>query len=215
MNITIFGANGSIGKMVVQEALNNGDHIVAYVRRDNALTITHKNLEIIVGNLDNETKIQRAVVHSDAVISALGPSLDKSRKIKELPITLAHKTIIKVMEKLNKTRFITLATPTIKAKEDKSQIITTLPSIMAKILFPTAYQEMKQIEPLIKKSSLDWTVVRIINPNVKFKGQSYDISFGNTKGKMNVSRENAAKCLYDSIRNNAYIHKMPIVFNNK
>ncbi|WP_260287757.1 NAD(P)H-binding protein [Peribacillus aracenensis] len=213
MKITIFGANGAIGKMVVQEALTNGDHVVAYVRRNNALTITHENLEIIVGNLDNETKIEEAIVNSDTVISTLGPSLDKSRKVKELPITSAHKSIITVMKRLNKKRFITLATPTLKAKEDTSQLITILPSIMAKVLFPTGYQEMKQIEPIIKTSNLDWTVVRIINPNVKYTGQTYDISFGNTKGKMNVSRENVAKCLYDAVRNNAYIHKMPIVFN--
>ncbi|KQO04648.1 NAD(P)-dependent oxidoreductase [Paenibacillus sp. Leaf72] len=213
MKITVFGASGAIGKLVVQEALKHGDQIVAYVRRADALPDKDPNIQVIVGSLDDRGKMEEAIANSDAVISALGPALDKSRKVKDLPIARAHETIIQIMQALNKKRFITLATPTVKAKEDRSQTATVLPGIMAKLLFPTGYQEMKRIEQLIQQSSLEWTVVRIINPNIKHDGKSYGISLGDTKAGMNVTRENVAKCLYDSVRNTAYIHKMPIVFN--
>ena len=65
------------------------------------------------------------------------------------------------------------------------------------MLYPTGYQEMKAIETLIHGSSLDWTVVRIVNPNVK----------------SNVSRFNVAMCLLDAASRDDWIHKMPIVFN--
>lgn len=110
-------------------------------------------------------------------------------------------------------RLITLGTPTIKAQEDRKQLITWLPGILAKWMFPTGYQEMKCIEKLVKNSSLDWTVVRIINPNVKYEGQGYAITYGDEKGSMSVSRENVANCLMDSVETDAYIKKMPIVFN--
>ncbi|MEB2494570.1 NAD(P)H-binding protein [Peribacillus frigoritolerans] len=213
MKITVFGANGAIGRLVVKEALQNGDQVIAYVRRENALDFNHENLQIVVGNLDDNKKMEEAISGSDAVISALGPALDKSRKIKALPIAAAHEMIIKLMQKLNKKRFITLGTPTVKAKEDRSQVITILPGIMAKVLFPTGYQEMKRIEQLVKQSRLDWTVVRIINPNVKHVDKGYNISLGDTKGSMNVSRENVAKCLVEMTRKHEYIKKMPIVFN--
>lgn len=89
-----------------------------------------------------------------------------------------------------------------------------LPSLMAKILYPTGFAEMKSIEKLIRNSKLDWTVVRIINPNVKTNGNGYAVSFGDTKGKMNVSRYNAAKCMLEAAQKEEWIHKMPIVFNN-
>jgi hypothetical protein len=108
------------------------------------------------------------------------------------------------MEKLGKKRFITLGTPTVKAEEDKKQIITVVPGIMAKWLFPTGYQEMEKIEDLVKNSTLEWTVVRIINSNLKHSGQEYSVSLGDTKGKMCVSRENVAQCMYDVVRNNKY-----------
>lgn len=148
------------------------------------------------------------------MVSALGPALSMKRQVSDLPITEAHKAIISVMEECGPKRLITLATPTISAKEDVKQLVTELPSKMAKILYPTGFAEMKAIEKLLKNSKLDWTVVRIINPNVKTNGNGYSVSFGNTKGKMNVSRFNVAKCLLEATMKDEWIHKMPIVFNN-
>jgi hypothetical protein len=118
------------------------------------------------------------------------------------------------MEEYGIKRLITLATPSISAKEDVKQLITVMPSIMPKLFSPTPYAEMKAIEKLIKNSNMDWTVVRIINPNVKTNGNGYSVSFGDTKGKMSVSRYNTAKCLLEAVRRDEWIHKMPIAFNN-
>ncbi|CAM3205990.1 SDR family oxidoreductase [Paenibacillus taichungensis] len=214
MKLTIFGATGQIGQIVVNQALQAGYDVTAYSRRPDALSIDHKNLHIVVGNLTDREKIKKAIKGSDAVLSALGPALSMKRKVSDLPIAEAHKAIISVMEEIGLKRFITLATPTIQATEDVKQLVTVLPSIMAKILYPTGYAEMKAIEKLIRNSILNWTVVRIINPNVKTIGNGYAVSFGDTKGKMNVSRYNAAKCMLDAAQKDEWIHKMPIVFNN-
>lgn len=69
------------------------------------------------------------------------------------------------------------------------------------------------MEGIIKQSCLDWTVVRIINPNVKHKGQSYDYSFGDKPAKLGVSRENVAKFMYSVARDKQLIRKMPIIYN--
>lgn len=54
-----------------------------------------------------------------SLFSTLGPALSMRRKVKDLPIARAHEAIMRAMEKLGKRRFITLATPTVRAKEDK------------------------------------------------------------------------------------------------
>ncbi|WP_405152454.1 NAD(P)H-binding protein [Paenibacillus sp. FSL K6-0108] len=87
------------------------------------------------------------------------------------------------------------------------------PGVLAKILLPNGYAEMKKMEGMIKESNLDWTVVRIINPNVKYTGQSYDYSFGDKSAKLSVSRENVAKFMYSAARDNQLIRKMPIIYN--
>lgn len=213
MNITVFGANGKIGQHFIQIALQNGDKVKAYVRREGALTMQHSKLEVIVGSLTDEQQVAAAIQGQDAVVSTLGSPLSMNRKVKDLPITKAHETVLRVMEQLDVKRFITLATPTIKSTFDQKQLVTVMPSIMAKQLFPTGYAEMKAIGKLILQSQVDWTVIRIANPNTNNDGKGYAISFGDTKGKFTVSRKNAAQCVYDAIRKQEWIGKMPIVFN--
>ncbi len=214
MNITLFGASGAIGKIVLEHALTDKENsVTAYVRRPDSLKISFPNLKVVVGELSNQALVQQAVEQSDVVISTLGPALDTSRKIKGTPIANGHETIIHAMQKLSKKRFITLATPTVKSNEDKKQFSTVIPGIMAKLLFPNGYLEMKKIEKLIKESSLDWTVVRIINPNAKHKYNEYEFSFGDKPAKMAVSRENVGEFIYRVATENLYIKKMPIIFN--
>lgn len=211
MNITLFGANGAIGQQVLKQALQNGEFVTAFVRRENSISITHEKLKVVVGDLSNKEKVEKAIREADVVISTLGPA--KSRKVMSLPIADGHKIILRSMEKQGKKRIITLGTPTVKAQEDQNQFATVVPGIMAKWLFPTGYQEMKTIEQLVNHSNLEWTLVRIINPNVKHSGQEYSISLGDTKAKIGVSRENVAKCIYDIAKNNTFVKQMPIVFD--
>ncbi len=213
MNITIFGANGQIGQQLINIALQNGDKVKAYVRRENALNLSHPNLEMIVGSLTDEKKVTEAIQGQDAIISTLGPALSMSRQVKDLPITRAHETMLRVMEQQEVSRFITLATPTLKSTFDQKQAVTVFPSIMAKLLFPTGFAEMKAIGKQIHHSKVDWTVIRIVNPNTNKDGNGYAISLGDTKGKFTVSRKNVAQCMYDAIHKQEWIGKMPIVFN--
>lgn len=213
VKLIVFGANGAIGKHLVQMALENGHSITAFVRRPDVLEMTHPNLQVLVGDITDKATLKQAIEGQDAVVSTLGPALSISRKVESLPISEAHQAIISVMEETAVKRFITLATPTIGSKEDLKQVVTILPSKMAKILYPTGYAEMKAIEKIILESLLDWTVVRIINPNVKTDGNGYAVTFGDTKGKMNVSRKNIAKCMLEAVSKNEWIGKMPIVYN--
>lgn len=212
MNITLFGASGAIGKIVIEHALRDKDNMVtAYVRNPDRLKISNPNLKVIVGELDNQALVHQAVGDSDVVISTLGPAM--SRKVKGTPVADGHGTIMAAMKKLHKKRFITLATPTLQSDEDKKQFSTVFPGIMAKLFLPNGYLEMKKMERLLKESKLDWTVVRIINPNVKHKNQEYTISLGDEPAKMGVSRENIGKFMCRVAKENLYVRKMPIIFN--
>ncbi|MBY0205058.1 Putative NADH-flavin reductase [Paenibacillus polysaccharolyticus] len=213
MNITVFGASGAIGQLVTQLALDHGDFVTAYVRNPQKISLKHPNLSLVQGDLSNTSTIEKAVAESDVVISTLGPASDMSRKLKSTPIADGHERIIKAMNKLNKKRLITLATPALQSDDDKKNISTILPGVLAKVFLPNGYAEMKKLEGMIKESKLNWTVVRIINPNVKYKGQSYDYSFGDKPAKLGVSRENVAKFMYSAARDNALIRKMPIIYN--
>lgn len=214
MNITLFGAGGRIGKIIMSRALENGDTVTAYVRRGESLEETHGNLIVMVGELSNRLLIDKAVENADVVISALGPSPDAARRLRETPIAGGHEIIMHSMEKQDKKRFITLATPTVRSDEDRIRFCTVFARVMALLLFPNGYREMKGIGQLIRKSSLEWTVVRIIYPIAKYdKKKEYGVSLGDTPVKIRVSRENVGAFMYRVATEGSYIRKMPIVFN--
>ncbi|BBP89762.1 hypothetical protein BsIDN1_33800 [Bacillus safensis] len=109
---------------------------------------------------------------------------------------------------------ITLATPALQSEDDKKSLSTILPRILPKLFMPNGYAEMKKIGELIKQSNLDWTVVRIINPNIKYKGQSYGYSFGDQPAKMSVSRRMSLNSCMTPLGKSQLIGKMPIVYNH-
>lgn len=212
MKIVIFGAEHIVGQLVIEKALQMGHEVVAFVSKNKGLNINHRNLKVTSGSLANKEEVKACMYGADAVISTLKPKYSMARSINELPVAKAHKVIMESMEELSINRFITLGNTTISAKEDVQQIVTVIPRKIVKLLFPTAYYEMREINKLLQYSTLDWTVVRATKTN-KSSTAGYKLSFGDTLGEVNVSYENVAQCLIDAIGKKVWYKKMPIVFN--
>ncbi|HEC2159394.1 TPA: NAD(P)H-binding protein [Staphylococcus delphini] len=213
MKITVFGANGAIGSALIDIALKKGDTVNAFVRNASRFNQSHENLNVFVGDTQNPDELLEAIKGQDVVISAMGPSLKRVRHDTDLPIKTSHEKIVEIMKEVGVKRFITIGTTAIKAKEDKKQMVTVIPPMIAKLAFPRAYAEVTGLGEVVKHSGLDWTIVRFLNPNMKTDGKGYDVSFGDTKGKLNASRKNIAQAMYDAIKKEDWIGKMPIIFN--
>ena len=96
MNLTVLAATGGVGREVAGQALDAGHHVTAYVRNPAKLTVTtHPDLTVIAGELTDRNAVRRAVRGADAVISALGPSLD--RKATGMPLVEGTRTIVEAM----------------------------------------------------------------------------------------------------------------------
>ena len=211
--MAIFGASGRIGRLVVELALSHGDQVTAYGRRRDPAGPQVDNLQWVFGELADAEQIDRAVAGADCVISALGPALDFSRKPKGTPIADGHTAILKAMREHGKRRIVTLATPTVRSREDGRFLATLLPGVLARILFPNACRDILAAGRAVVASDLDWTIVRIIDPNARHDGNGYRISLGDRPAGMAVSRANVAAFLYRVAAEDLHIHQMPIVFN--
>ena len=66
MKITIFGATGGTGKLLVEQVLAEGKEVVAFVRNPSKFNITDKNLTIVQGELTDDGLIENAVKSADA-----------------------------------------------------------------------------------------------------------------------------------------------------
>lgn len=211
MKFVLFGANGAIGTLVMNEALKDGNEVVAYVRRENAITMEHTNLTVVVGDLQNESLIEDIVKDSDIVISALGPYMETTRKVSTTPISDGYDVVFRAMKKHNKKRFIALGTPTIKGKDHRNDFNNTVFPTILKLLFPVTHFKTKRMGKVISNSGLDWTLVRFLDPKGKHKNRPINVTLDGTTKKIQISREHIANFIYSVAKNNLYIQQMPTI----
>lgn len=77
MKVTVFGATGQIGRLVIRDLLASAHDVTAYVRNPGKLDLSDPHLAMVIGELSDQARILQAVHGADAVISALGPLLGR------------------------------------------------------------------------------------------------------------------------------------------
>jgi putative NADH-flavin reductase len=208
MTITVFGGSGAIGGFLVKHALDKGYIVKTYVRNPAKIAFAHPNLEIIKGKLDDYVGIYTAISGADAVISTLGVPM---KRYEGHAVLDGHINIIKAMKEQSISRFITLATPSVKFEKDKASFATVVPSIIAGLFLKQAKDEIVEVGKVVTASDLDWTIVRILAPkDTAFTGK-VKVTFGNQKIGFAVSREDIAAFMLKQVTDNTYIRSMPII----
>jgi nucleoside-diphosphate-sugar epimerase len=72
LRILIIGATGGTGRQLVQQALELGHEVTAFVRKPAKLKIQHPNLRVVKGNVRDYASVEAAMRGQNAVVSALG-----------------------------------------------------------------------------------------------------------------------------------------------
>lgn len=153
MKVIVFGATGMVGKQLVQQALFNGDSVKAFGRNVfSAFDAETPQLELVKGALFDEKEVFEAVKGCDAVLSALGGSMDGSDKTR----TLGIKNIITQMKKAGVRRIVAVGGYGILNAEDTGLLIE-------KETYPKEYLavglEHKKAYDYLNESGLNWTFV--------------------------------------------------------
>jgi len=76
VKLVVLGATGATGRLLVDQAIDRGHEVVAYVRRPGALS-ERPGLRVLGGNLTDEPALRAAFAGADAVLCALGPNRAK------------------------------------------------------------------------------------------------------------------------------------------
>lgn len=207
MQILIFGASGRTGQELVKQALALGHNVMAFVRNPAKLSITHDNLEIFQGDIVDYQMVDAAVKGQDAVLSALGASspfkFDK-------PVVDGMINIIKAMENNNVSRLIYLSAIIVKESRKYAGVLGRL---LSPVLLRNEIAGHEAREQLIKRSRLDWTIVR----PAKFSdnGSKTDYRSGlNIRANGitdNISRDDTADFMIRQLNDPTFIRNTPIV----
>lgn len=213
MNVAVFGGTGGVGRHVVDQLLVQG-HSIAIPARDPAKVKqpASERLRVIAGGLDDPAAIEQVVAGSDAVISALGPSLD--RNTKGTPVANGTAAIVAAMERAGVRRYIGMATPSIPDLRDRPTLRAKLLRRMASVGLPNALRELDGMTEAIERSGLEWTVARFIRPtNGAATGHIRSGFLGRDSIGWSITRVDIAAFLVAQLTDVRFIRAAPVISN--
>jgi putative NADH-flavin reductase len=203
MQITVFGASGKVGRLVVEEALSRGHSVVAFVHRSK-LPATN-NLTVIQGNVYKLSDVTKAVQGSGAVISALGSWGTKRKDVTEQGMA----NIIPAMEAVGIKRVISVTGHGASAPGDKFEPVHEFSRLLLKLLAAKILRDGEKHIQRLHGSSLEWTVIR--SPVMNNRVGGYKISLSRPWPLATVGRHSVADCLVDLAENREYMRKAPYI----
>lgn len=213
MNVTVFGATGAIGQLVVAELLGHDHEVTAYIRNAGKVPADWEGrVRIIVGTITDADRIDEAIRTADAVISALGPSMDRAAT--GLPLVEGTRLILQSMERHGVTRYIGNGTPSVHDVRDRVGVQVRAIGWIAKTFLPRGYDEMLGMSRVVMDSTLDWTIVRFSAPTNGPRSARPRIGFfGHERIGLRASRVTIAAFTARQIDDTRYVRSAPAISN--
>lgn len=204
MRVIVFGATGTVGTHVVEQALDEGHAVTAFSRNPAAVQRQHERLEVVRGDVTDPAAVERAVAGHDAVIVTLGAGRKGELR------AFGTRTIIEAMEKTGVRRLICQST--LGVGDSRGNLNFLWKYIMFGLLLRAAYADHVRQEEFVKQSELDWTIVR---PSAFTDGPrtgSYQRGFDpDRKTKLKISRADVADFIIEQLTDDTYLRRTPAI----
>jgi uncharacterized protein YbjT (DUF2867 family) len=156
MRILVIGATGGTGREIVREALAKGYQVNALARSTADAAPLLPGADIIEGDALDGEAVGKALAGCDGVVSALGTKLALLHK--ETLLSTATRILIDEMQKMGITRLVCITG--IGAGDSRGHGGFLYDHIAQPLLLSSTYEDKNRQEDEIRKSGLDWTIVR-------------------------------------------------------
>jgi putative NADH-flavin reductase len=207
VKVLVFGASGGTGRQVVAQAAAQGHKVTAFVRTP-SLDTRSSEADSVQGDVRDPSAVTRAVAGQNAVICCLG-SATPVRRDPALVAGITH--IVGAMERLSVRRLVYLSF--LGVRDGRSQLSLIGRLLVAPLLLRNVVADHAAKEEIIRKSQLDWIIVRPPRLTNGPRRGSYrhglDILAESTIPT--ISRADLAEFLLRQVGDDAYLHRAPAV----
>jgi putative NADH-flavin reductase len=196
MKLFVIGATGRTGQEIVQQALERGHHVTAFVRSSEAVILPHERLSLLKGSATDENQLSQAMQSHDAVLSALGP-----REVFK-PSSLLHDSAlatIRAMERSGVKRLLILSA---------AAHFPGIPNRIVSFILRNHMRDSLAMEKIVQDSGLDWTIARPPRLN-QAQYTTYRSREGAAPQKgFSLSRKAVAAFMLDAIEQKEHFRKI-------
>jgi nucleoside-diphosphate-sugar epimerase len=206
MRIVIFGASGSTGRLLTEQALAAGHDVVAVTRQPADFPITHEQLSVLEADVHDGQAVDRAVEGADVVLSTLGVPFTRK------PVTIYSdgiRNIIAAMSRHGVERVVVVSSTATEPHQHAGGgflLYRVLLQLVIATFGKTSISDMRRMEALLRDSDLRWTIMR---PSKLFDApgvSSYQLHEGQAPGIF-TSRSDLAASLLKQATDDRFVRK--------
>lgn len=154
MNVIVFGATGTVGRLAVESLLKAGHTVTAFARSPHTLNLSDPKLRLVAGDAMKLADVTDAVAGHEAVVVTLGAGMSRKSKIR----SQGTLNVIKAMQTHGIRRLI--AQSTLGARDSWPTLNFWWKRVMFGALLAPVFRDHELQEQLVEASGLDWTLVR-------------------------------------------------------
>lgn len=206
LRVLVIGATGGTGRQLVQQALDQGHQVTAFVRDPSKLQIKHANLRIVKGNVLDFASVEEAMRGQSAVLCALGHKrFFYPNKIQ----SNGMRNILRAMKTCDVPRLICETALGIGNSVGRLGLPHTF--FILPLILPFYMWDKLRQEGLIIASDRDWVIVR---PGVLTNGDArgiyrYGSKVGSYLWPVKISRADVADFMLKQLTDDAYVGAAP------
>ena len=205
MKLLVLGATGGTGRELLRQALDQGHDVVAFARNlDKIGDIGHANLQKVRGDVMDPTVVESAVAGSDAVLCTIGAGANRTTLRED-----GTRNIVEAMEKTGVQRLICLSSLGVGDSRGNLPFFTKY--IIVSVFLRHAFADHERQEAIVRRSALDWTIVRPPHLTDGPQTGTYRHGFPTTDTgiKARISRADVADFMMKQLTNITYLHQTP------
>lgn len=156
--VLVLGANGPTGRHVVQQAVDRGLEVVAVTRNPDAFPIRSGSVRVVGGDATDPAVIDAAIDGCDAVISVIGTAYTwKPVQV----YSASARPVVAAMRDRGLRRLVVVTSMGAPRHATEGGLLQrALMHVWRTTFTRTLYDDMLEMERIVRGSGLDWTVVR-------------------------------------------------------
>jgi len=207
MRVVLFGSTGRTGLLLAAQAVREGHEVTAFARDPSRLTISHRRLRAVRGDVLEAPSVDRAMEGQEAVFSTLGTRALDSRPV----LSQGIRHILDAMVAHDVPRLICLSAAG-ALREDAGYSVGNLGLRLARLVVPGVYREHRRMLEEIRRHDVKWIVVRpVLLTDGPRTGQYRVAVEGIPRWGLRISRADVADFMIKQLTTEEYIHKMPAI----
>jgi nucleoside-diphosphate-sugar epimerase len=206
VRVLVIGATGGTGRQLVQQALDQGHQVTAFVRDPSKLQIEHANLRVVKGDVLDYASVEPAMRGQSAVLCALGHKrFFYPNKIQ----SNGMRNILRAMNACGVPRLICETALGIGNSVGRLGLPHTF--FILPLILPFYMWDKLRQEEFITASDRDWVIVR---PGVLTNGEArgsyhHAPKFGSYFWPFIISRADVADFMLKQLNDDAYVGAAP------